>query len=331
MQLQNSNKILQSIGIPFTALLSVVFGLLLVSFPIGIYVVFETNVGGDINFEYPLTHLDIFDGTDFYKFLLDVSIGDAFVVLWTFYLVLFVIAILGPRHNIFKTLSPIISFGRYNTRVNYMVGITKWFSILILISTLVNYVQERIGLEIVPPLAENDLIQFFYVTLAPIVEEFGFRLLLVGIPLFVLYSARSSLKYFVRCMWSPSNLDIYDAKKAFLLVIFVGIIFGFAHIAFSDSWSTGKFAQAAASGIILGWVYLRYGFVASLMIHWAANYFVFSYANFISQLNVISIEDAFSHSLMSTLEILLLAAGVFSIGILCINRFYSKKEFVLDV
>ena len=106
-------------------------------------------------------------------------------------------------------------------------------------------------------------------------------------------------------------MDIYDAKKAFLLVIFVGVLFGFAHIAFGDSWSTGKFAQAAASGIILGWVYLRYGFVASLMIHWAANYFVFSYGNFISQLNAISIEDAFSHSLMSTLEILLLSMQVF--------------------
>ena len=329
--MQVSNKILQSIGIPFTALLSVIFGLLLVSFPIGIYVVFETDIGDDLNFEYPLTHLELFAGTDFYQSSLDVSIGDAFVVLWTFYLVLFVIAILGPKHDFLKTLSPIISLGKYDTRVNYMIGITKWFSILILISTLINFVQEGFGLDIVPPLAENDLIQFFYVTLAPIVEEFGFRLLLVGIPLFVMYSARTSLKYFVKCLWSPANLDIHDAKKAFFLVIFVGVLFGFAHIAFSDSWSTGKFAQAAASGIILGWVYLRYGFVASIMIHWAANYFVFSYATFISQLNEISIEDAFSHSLMSTLEILLLVAGVFSVCILFVNRFYSKKEFTLEV
>jgi len=329
--LQVSNKILQSIGIPFTALLSVIFGLLLVSFPIGIYVVFETNVGGDINFEYPLTHLELFAGTEFYQMPLDVSIGDAFVVLWTFYLIIFVIAIFGPKNDFIKTLSPIISLGKYSTRVNYMIGITKWFSILILISTLINFVQAGIGIEIVPPLAENDLIQFFYVTLAPIVEEFGFRLFLIGIPLFVMYSAKPSLKYFVRCLWHPANLDIYDAKKAFLLIIFVGVLFGFAHIAFGDSWSTGKFAQAAASGIILGWVYLRYGFVASLMIHWAANYFVFSYANFISQLNVISIEDAFSHSLMSTLEILLLVTGIFSVSILCVKRFYSKNGFTLEV
>ena len=329
--MQNSNKILQYIGIPFTALLSVIFGLLLISFPIGIYVFFETDIGGDINYEFPLTHLDLFEGTELYQTSFDVSIGDAFVVLWVLYLVFFVIAILGPKKDFLKTLSPIISFGKYDVKLNYMVGITKWFSILILISVLINFVQEAMGFDIVSPLTDNDLIQFFYVSLAPLIEEFGFRLILLGIPLFALYSSKSSIKYFVKCLWRPDNLDIVDSKKALYLIIFVGILFGFAHIAFGDSWSEGKFAQATASGIILGWVYLRYGFVASLLIHWATNYFVFSYANFISQINTISIEDAFSHSLMSTLEIILLVAGAFSICILFVNRFYSKKESVLKV
>jgi len=329
--LQNSNKILQYIGIPFTALLSVIFGLLLISFPIGIYVFFETDIGGDINYEFPLTHLDLFEGTELYQTSSNVSIGDAFVILWVFYLVFFVIAILGPKKDFLKTLSPIISFGKYDVKLNYMFGITKWFSILILISILINFVQEGMGFDIVPPLIDNDLIQFFYVSLAPLIEEFGFRLILLGIPLFVLYSSKSSIKYFVKCLWRPDNLDIVDSKKALFLIIFVGILFGFAHIAFGDSWSEGKFAQATASGIILGWVYLRYGFVASLLIHWATNYFVFSYANFISQINTISIEDAFSHSLMSTLEILLLVAGAFSICILFVNKFYSKKESALKV
>jgi membrane protease YdiL (CAAX protease family) len=126
-------------------------------------------------------------------------------------------------------------------------------------------------------------------------------------------------------------LDIYDSRKAVLLIIFVGIFFGFAHIAFGDSWSEGKFAQAAASGIILGWAYLKYGFVTSLLIHWATNYFIFSYANFISQINFISIEDAFSHSLMSSLELLLLIAGIFSVSMLFANKFFTKKESNLEV
>ena len=329
--MQNSNKILQAIGIPFTALLSVVLGLLLVSFPIGIYVVFESNIGDDINYEYPFSYLDVFEGTDLYQKNVDVSIGDVFTILWIFYAVIFVIAILGPKNGFLKSLSPIISLGRYNTPTNYMIGVTKWFSVLIFVSILINFIQEQFNIAINPPPMENDLIQFFYVTLAPILEEFGFRLILIGIPLFALYSRRSSVKYFLKCLWTPSNLKIYNSRKAILLIIFVGILFGFAHIAFGDSWSDGKFAQATASGIILGWAYLKYGFVTSLLIHWATNYFIFSYANFISQINFISIEDAFSHSLMSSLELLLLVAGIFSVSMLVVNKFFTKKESDLEI
>jgi hypothetical protein len=251
--------------------------------------------------------------------------------LWTFYVILFVIAILGPKHGFLKSLSSIISFGKYDTNSNYLINVIKWFSILVLISVLINFVQEQFSIETIPPLVDNDLIQFFYVSLAPLVEEFGFRLILIGVPLFAIYSHKSSVKYFIKCLWNPSTLDIHDSKKAIFLIVFVGIVFGFAHIALGEPWSEGKFAQAAASGIILGWVYLRYGFAASLLIHWATNYFVFSYAIFISQLNYISIEDAFSHSLMSSLELFFLIAGALSISILFVSRFYSKKVSDLEI
>ena len=329
--MQNSNKIIQALGIPFTALLSVIFGLLLVSFPIGLFVVFESEIGGDINYEYPLTHLDIFDGTEMYQAQIDVSIGDMFVLLWTFYLVIFVIAVLGPKHVFLKSLSSIISFGKFDSKSNYLFEVTMWFSILIFISALINFIQEGFGIVTIPPPTDNDLIQFFYVSLAPLIEEFGFRLILIGIPIFAIYSQKSSLKYFITCLWNPGTLEIHDSKKAIFLIVFVGLFFGFAHIALGESWSEGKFAQAVMSGIILGWVYLRFGFVASLLIHWATNYFVFSYANFISHLNFISIEDAFSHSLMSSLEILFLITGALSISILFVHRFYSKKISNLEI
>ncbi len=290
----------------------------------GIFVIFESDVGGDINYDFPITHLELFEGTSIYQTESDIGIGDVFVVLWILYAVFFVIALLGPKTGFLKSFTSIISLGKYETTSNYMLGVTKWLSILVLVSALINFVQEQFGIVTVPPLDNNDLIQFFYVSLAPLIEEIGFRLILIGIPLFALYSRRSSLKYFLRCIWSPQNLDIYDSKKAIFLIVFVGVLFGFAHIAFTDSWTEGKFAQATAGGIILGWVYLRFGFVVSLLIHWATNYFIFSYATFISQINSISIQSAFSHSLMSTLEILLLTSGAFSIVILFIHRYHSK-------
>jgi len=326
--LQNQNKVFQLFGIPFTALLSVIFGLLLISFPIGIYVVFESDIGDDINYDYPITHLDIFSQTAVYQSSIDMSIGDAFVILWMFYLILFVIAIIGPKQNFLKSISSIISVGKYNVKLNYMMAITQWLSILIFISAIINFIQESFGIVTMPPLGDNNLIQFFYVSLAPLLEEFIFRIILIGIPLFALYSSRSSIRYFLKCLWTPSSLNLVDSKKAILLIVFVGILFGFAHIAFSDSWSEGKFAQATAGGMILGWVYLRYGIVTSLLIHWATNYFIFAYAHFISQINYVSLESAFSNSLMSSLELLFLSSGILSICILFLNKFYLKKSLI---
>jgi hypothetical protein len=323
--LQNRNKILQLFGIPFTALLSIIFGLLVISFPIGIYIVFETDIGDDINYDYPVTHLDIFRETSFYQSSFELSIGDVFVVLWMFYLAIFVFSILGPKQNFLKSISSLISVGKYDVKLNYMFAITKWLSILVLISALINFIQESFGIITVPPLGDNNLIQFFYVSLAPLLEEFIFRILLVGIPLFALYSGRASLSYFLKCLWTPSSLNILDTKKALFVIIFVGIAFGFAHIAFGDSWSEGKFTQATIGGIILGWVYFRYGFVASLLIHWATNYFIFAYAHFISQINYVSLETAFSNPFMFTLELLFLSSGILAVFILILNKFYLKN------
>ena len=323
--MQNRNKILQLFGIPFTALLSIIFGLLVISFPIGIYIVFETDIGDDINYDYPVTHLDIFRETSFYQSSFELSIGDVFVVLWMFYLAIFVFSILGPKQNFLKSISSLISVGKYDVKLNYMFAITKWLSILVLISALINFIQESFGIITVPPLGDNNLIQFFYVSLAPLLEEFIFRILLVGIPLFALYSGRASLSYFLKCLWTPSSLNILDTKKALFVIIFVGIAFGFAHIAFGDSWSEGKFTQATIGGIILGWVYFRYGFVASLLIHWATNYFIFAYAHFISQINYVSLETAFSNPFMFTLELLFLSSGILAVFILILNKFYLKN------
>ena len=326
--MQNPNKILQLFGIPFTALLSVIFGLLVISFPIGIYVVFETDIGDDINYDYPVTHLDIFRETSFYQSSFELSIGDVFVILWVFYLAIFVFSILGPKQNFLKSISSLISRGEYDVKLNYMFAMTKWLSILVLISALINFIQESFGIITVPPLGDNHLIQFFYVSLAPLLEEFVFRILLIGIPLFVLYSGRASFSYFLKCLWTPSSLNILDSKKAFFVIAFVGIAFGFAHIAFGDSWTEGKFAQATVGGIILGYVYFRYGFVASLLIHWATNYFIFACAHFISQINYVSLETAFTNPFMFTLEFLFLSSGILAVIILILNKFYLKKSLI---
>ena len=51
------NKILQSLGIPFTALITIIFLLMITSFPIGAYVVFNSEINDNITYEYPMDTL----------------------------------------------------------------------------------------------------------------------------------------------------------------------------------------------------------------------------------------------------------------------------------
>ena len=329
-KLKDANKIIQGIGIPHSALLSVIFGMMALSLPLGAFVMFNSDLGGDINFEYPLNQIPIFSGSlDLIPF--ELSMGDAFIVLWSLFVIFFSISVFGPVDGFLKTLSSLLSRGKLTINSNYMVSITKWFSILILVSAVTTYVQEGFDISTTPPTPENNLVQFFYVTLAPIIEEIGFRVLLIGLPLFVFYSNRTSIKHFFKSLWRPDSLNIYQSKRAIILILVVSILFGISHIISGESWSNGKFAQATASGIILGWIYFRVGLLASIMIHWATNYFIFSYVYFISQISSISVEKAFSHPLIGTMEIILLISGILSASILLLDYFNSKRKNTLQV
>ena len=325
-------KNLQILGIPYAALLSVIFGMMIISFPIGAFIVFNSELGDEINFDFPINGYDFVIGGLSYVLPFEFELGDAFIVVWCAFLVLFSIAILGPKKDFLFVVMHLLSFGKNLTNSNYLATIIKWFTIIIVISGIINFIQESIDVTIQPPEPKNRLIQFYGVSAAAITEELGFRVLLIGIPLFFMYSRKASGRFFLKSLWSPSEtLNIKKYAKVLPLIVAVGIFFGVAHVISGDPWSVGKITQAAASGIILGWVYFRYGLLPAILIHWATNYFIFAYVFLVSYTNDVSVQSAFSHSFIATLEILFVVTGAISIAILAINYLGAKKEEKLEV
>ena len=300
---------------------------MLLSFPIGPYIIFNSDTDDEINYEFPLQEFDLFLAGLSFSIPIDFVLGDAFVIFWSIYAILFSIAMLGPKHNLLSSVSNIVTKGKINDEENYLVSIIKWFSILILVSGIINYAQEIIGITIEPPHSESKLMLLFDVTKAPLIEEIAFRTLLIGLPLFVMYSPKSSLRHFFKAMWHPSpNLHVLDHKRVIVLVAVVAIFFGISHIISGEPWSGGKVAQATAGGIILGWIYFRHGLLPAILIHWATNYFIFSYVYLVAGLNTMSIQEAFSHPLLDTLEILFLITGVLASSLLIIKFIIMKKK-----
>ena len=326
MNLQN--KIYQCIGIPHTALISIILFLMVLSFPIGAYLVFNSEIGADITYEYPMNDLNVFLAGVGFQVPVEFELGDGFIVSWCLFLILFAVAIFGPKKNFVNVLQSIISAGKYHQlQDSYIITAIKWFSILVVVSGVIISVQEFFGISVEKIEAPNQLIQFFQLLLAPLIEEIGFRVILIGLPLFALYSYKSSLRLFVKSLWRPSHhLRITDLKKPLLIIIIVGIFFGVSHVIIGETWSAGKFAQATVSGLIIGWVYFRYGLAPAILIHWATNYFIYSYAYIVADINKISVETAFTHSLLYMLELMLIATGIISIVILALNYIFLKKR-----
>ena len=329
--MSNLQNIIHGVGIPFSALTSVIFGLMIVSFPLGAYAIFNSDIGDDIDYNFPLEKFDMFIAGVNIQLPLEYEIGDIFIITWSIFIILFVISSLGPKKNFMKTIGDILSNGKISFSENYMINIIKWFSILVLISAVITIIQESFGIVTEPPDTANDLILFLQISLAPITEEIGFRLILIGIPLFLIYSHKSSLKFFFKCLWNPySNLHVYEKRKAVALIVGVGLFFGIAHVISGEPWTEGKILQASIGGIILGWVYFRYGLAAAIILHWATNYFIYSYLFLISEINGISVQNATTHSMIGTFEIILIVSGIISSTMVLLKYKNSKKPIIQE-
>ena len=328
----NLDNILHGIGIPLSALASVIFGMMVLSFPLGTYVVFNSSIGDDIDYSFPLEQFDIFIAGINLGIPFNFEIGDMFIVFWSIFLILFIITFLGPKYNFLKSINLLLNKQNIDSDANYLVNIIKWFSIIVVISGVINFIQETFGVTTLPPEYTNDLTLFLAITISPITEELGFRVMLIGIPLFLIFAHKSSFRFFFRSLWHPyNNLHIMQHRRAISIIIAVGLFFGLAHIITGEPWSEGKFAQATISGIIIGWVYYRYGLISAILVHWATNYFIYSYIFFISDLNQISIQNVLSHSMIGTFEIILVITGVLSIAMITINYFNTKNHKKLSI
>ena len=326
------DNILHGIRVPFSALVSVIFGLMIISFPIGTYVLYNSNIGDDIDFNFPAERFDVFIAGLNLGIPLEYEIGDLFIVFWSIFVILFVIAFMGPKEIFPRLISKVLNKKTINLESNYLVNIIKWFSIIVVVSAIINYIQESFGISTLPPDSTNDLILFLAITISPITEEIGFRLMLIGIPLFAIFAHKSSIKFFFISLWNPhANLYITSHWKVIAIIVSVGIFFGLAHIISGEPWSNGKFTQAAISGIIIGWVYYRYGLLSAILVHWATNYFIYAHILFVSDLNQISIQNAVSSSMISALEIILIVTGLISIAIILLNYLNEKNHKKLSI
>ncbi|MCX8191765.1 MAG: CPBP family intramembrane metalloprotease [Nitrososphaerales archaeon] len=176
---------------------------------------------------------------------------------------------------------------------------------------ILQYLQERSGIPTGTIPERDPIMMFVSISIAPLVEEIGFRLSFIGlIAAYLAFMADGRLRSILYALWHPKGcLDKLIVKKnktskevgiLNVMVILSGIIFGLAHITYGAGWEVGKLSQATLAGIALGWLYINYGFHAAVLLHWAFNYFTSAYYYLNKVLKILYVTDLANISVIIT-------------------------------
>ncbi len=222
------------------------------------------------------------------------------LLLLSIYMILVVILVLKPRDVLRVSLS--IHKGE-SVNDNNMLVTVSCFSILVTASMLIDTMQSYIGISMgsLEALYESDIAYLIDASIAPLREELAFRVILIGLPLYLLAGNGR-----VSTLWHPYTSGIKGSKVTIFVVI-SSFIFSISHLLFGAGWEYGKLSQAMVGGLILGWVYYRYGLVPAIVLHWLTNHLLLTYSIYSDMGSIIT------NDVLTSLTILVVANGVLSL------------------
>jgi len=174
---------------------------------------------------------------------------------------------------------------------NSFSALTSYTSATLVAVVVIQQLQERVGVKTGSLAYKNELLKYISVALAPLIEEVGFRALLIGLAILAIVvgalgpgtiGAAGAVRLIVY-PWTGREAVVErygrDALRvpAAALIAASSLIFGTVHYLYGAGWQVGKVTTATLAGLTLGYVYYRYGLPASIMSHYVFNHFLLTY------------------------------------------------------
>lgn len=312
------------------------------SFVIGIILVFFTNLGGytswnqNVSLDFLLINIFGFQSVQY-------NLGITFLLLLSVYLVCYLYCFFHPesilKQNIVKKWNVMrtkqsqdqISVISNDQNSNLLIVAISWFSGYFLLSVIIDTVQQFFGVKLGNPLTENALLSFFYLSAAPLNEEILFRVLLLGVPLLLILSTikRGNFISFLNHPYKflEPNKTKYAIVSIWTVIFINSAIFGMSHVFFGGGYEVGKITQAAMGGLILAWLYYRYGLATAIVFHWISNFVFFAYSILSFYLFGTSWNTETDSVLLSAISIGFLVIGIlflYQIGTKTIRKYVIK-------
>lgn len=184
------------------------------------------------------------------------------------YYILLVIAVLAcMAYALYRSIEPAKELIKGNTE---KMENSALFEICVLFAAL--YAVEFVIILIANP---SDVVSFeskwesmFQLLEAPVWEEIVTRILYLGLPVLIVYSIRKMKDkpfwHYLLGGWNRFDLT------TLIFILFSATMFGLGHV--MGSWGAWKFIPTFLFGLIAGYLFVKYGVYATILIHFLTDY-----------------------------------------------------------
>ncbi|MDG6928861.1 MAG: CPBP family intramembrane metalloprotease [Nitrososphaerota archaeon] len=261
--------------------------LMFLSFPLGAYAFNDPGLGG-ISLGQQVQALPVFllGVALLVQLPAPLTLGEVFVLVWSLYLTFFVLLLMGPWSGVLSALRRLPSDKSLSIYSSGALTLAVVFPATLVLAALMEAALSYAGVP-VGGLTQSDPRSFFYdLTLAPLIEEVGFRVSFVGLASLAIAWGATRKAGSLRALWHPSRalseagVQPWRSGLLYASVAVSALAFGGAHVLYGGGWEAGKVISATVVGAILAVVYYTHGLPAAVMLHWSFDYFQAAYQYF---------------------------------------------------
>lgn len=264
-----------TVGI-FTGLLAFTVALVVVSIPAGAYAMFSGKLSQSVSAATQV-HPYLWLGPVPVVLGSQVPVGSLFAALLAVYVAMLAYGAYQQRRP-WGAVAASVKGGLETLGSSPFVVMIVAIGFITFTSSMIDNVTTASGVPIGGPAGDPvELLLGF--TIAPLVEEVGFRVILIGVVALVLSLGRT-WRDALGALWRPSRAMegvAVGGGTAIIIWAAAGLssfAFGACHVVCGGSgWQIGKVPEAAFGGLVLAYLYVKYGFHVAVIAHWGVDYF----------------------------------------------------------
>jgi len=216
------------------------------------------------------------------------------------------------------------------------------YVLLRIVEMIQEYFQIPIG---VPLLSSDPLSAYLELAWSPIVEEFVYRALPLGVfyAFYLNREAKSSSTYrklgtallsFFSPRQAKGNLEKDNALKfqrkigfdEWIIIILSSGIFALSHCLAPNAWNIGKLTIAFFQGLFMAVSYALYGLYASILMHWYFNYYLYTIGTITIFQTKPSFLSLFNETSSVVLTVLVLLTSIKKVNVISLPVLYKETQ-----